>query len=125
MTIAERTAEIDRLLIKNCYGAEPKKISLAKFRTGDAAIERRTLIGKVWKSLAEKLKKQLYTYEELRAMLKAANCPLTPAEIGLSREQFLHGIKTAQLIRNRYTIIDMLYETGLLDDALKKLDVMC
>lgn len=124
LSIEERTAEIDRLLVKNCYGAEPKKISLAKFRTGDAALERRALIGKVWKSLAEKLQKQLYSYEELRTMLKEANCPLTPADIGLSREQFLHGIKTAQLIRNRYTILDFLYEAGLLDEAMKNLDRM-
>ena len=52
-------------------------------------------------------------------MLKEANCPVTPAEIGLSREQFLHGIKTAQLIRKRYTSLDMLYEAGLLDAALQ------
>ena len=57
-------------------------------------------------------------------MLKKANCPVTPAEIGLSREQFLHGIKTAQLIRNRYTILDLLYEAGLLDEAMKNLDKM-
>ena len=57
-------------------------------------------------------------------MLKDANCPVTPQEIGLTREQFLHGIKTAQLIRNRYTILDLLYEAGLLDEAMKNLDRM-
>ena len=57
-------------------------------------------------------------------MLKKANCPVTPAEIGLSREQFLHGIRTAQLIRNRYTILDFLYEAGLLDEAMKNLERM-
>jgi glycerol-1-phosphate dehydrogenase [NAD(P)+] len=57
-------------------------------------------------------------------MLKNANCPVTPAEIGLSREQFLHGIRTAQLIRNRYTILDFLYEAGLLEEAMRSLDTM-
>ena len=120
----ERVAEIDNLLVKNCYGSEPKKISLAKFRTGSAAEERRELIAKVWEELQGKLKNQLYTYEELKAMLKEANCPVTPQEIGLTKEQFLHGIKTAQLIRNRYTILDFLYEAGLLDEAMKNLDRM-
>ena len=50
---------------------------------------------------------------------------MTPEEIGLDKEQFLHGIKTAQLIRHRYTVIDLLYELGLMDEALKKLDIMC
>ena len=124
MSVEERTAEIDALLVKGCYGAEPRKISLAKFRTGSAAAERRELIASIWSELGQKLKKQLYTFEELRAMLKNGNCPTTPAEIGLSREQFLHGIKTAQLIRNRYTILDFLYEAGLLDEAMKNLEKM-
>lgn len=121
---AERSAEIDKLLVKNCYGAEPRKISLAKFRTGSAAAERREAIAQVWEELGEKLKKQLFSYEELKSMLKNANCPVTPAEIGLSREQFLHGIRTAQLIRNRYTILDFLYEAGLLEEAMRSLDTM-
>ena len=124
LTVEERTAEINALLEKGCYGTEPAKISLAKFKTGAAAEERRALIASLWDSLRSKLKKQLYTFDELHAMLKAANCPLTPAEIGLSREQFLHGIRTAQLIRNRYTILDLLYEAGLLDEAMKELDRM-
>ena len=57
-------------------------------------------------------------------MLLEAGCPVTPAQIGLSREQFLHGIRTAQLIRNRYTVLDFLYEAGLLEDAMTGLEVM-
>ena len=56
-------------------------------------------------------------------MLKAANCPITPAEIGLSQEQFIHGVKTAQLIRKRYTLLDVLEECGIMDEMLKKLAV--
>ena len=124
LSVEERTAEIETLLVKGCYGAEPQKISLAKFKTGGEALERRALIGQIWKELGGKLEKQLFPYETLRSMLKKANCPVTPAEIGLSREQFLHGIKTAQLIRNRYTVLDLLYEAGLLDEAMKDLDKM-
>ena len=124
LSTEERSAEIDKLLVKNCYGTEPKKISLAKFKTGNAAAQRRELIASVWEELGTKLSQQLYTFEELRAMLKNADCPVTPAEIGLSKEQFLHGIKTAQLIRNRYTVLDFLYEAGLLDEAMKNLDRM-
>ena len=40
------------------------------------------------------------------------------------RECARHGIKTAQLIRCRYTVLDLLYELGVLDDAIDSLDVM-
>ena len=124
LTVEARTAEIDALLVKDCYGPDPKRISLAKFKTGEAALERRKLIAGVWDSLRAKLEKQLYPYERLRSMLLEAGCPVTPAQIGLSREQFLHGILTAQLIRNRYTVVDLLYEAGLLEDAMTGLEVM-
>ena len=55
-------------------------------------------------------------------MLKKAGCPVTPSEIGLSREQYLHAVPTAQLIRMRYTVLDLLYECGLLADACKSLE---
>ena len=54
-------------------------------------------------------------------MLKKANAPTRFEEIGLTEEQYFHGIKTAQLIRNRYTSLDMLYEAGLLDAALSNI----
>jgi glycerol-1-phosphate dehydrogenase [NAD(P)+] len=57
-------------------------------------------------------------------MLARANCPTRPAEIGLTEEDFIHGVITAQLIRKRYTILDFLYEAGLFRLACKKLDRM-
>ena len=50
-------------------------------------------------------------------MFRAASCPAAPAEIGLGDAQFTHGILGAQLIRNRYTILDLLDELGLLREA--------
>ena len=50
-------------------------------------------------------------------MFRAASCPVAPAEIGLDAAQFEHGVLAAQLIRNRYTILDVLDELGLLREA--------
>ena len=116
---AERLAEIDHLLVRGCYGDEPRMTAMRKFLTGAALKERRARILSIWPALREKLRVQLIPFETARAMLKAAGCPVSPAEIGLDREQFLHGIRTAQLIRIRYTVIDLLYEIGLLDHALE------
>ena len=121
----ERTAEIDELLKKGCYGTAPKNTALAKHLTGEKLQERRDLIKAVWKDMQSRIRERLIPYSEAVEILKNAGCPVTPKEIGLDKEQFLHGIKTAQLIRHRYTVIDLLYELGLMDEALKKLDIMC
>ena len=47
-------------------------------------------------------------------MLKAAGCPVEPAQIGASPHDVLLATYGAQMIRNRYTILDLVYETGRL-----------
>jgi glycerol-1-phosphate dehydrogenase [NAD(P)+] len=74
--------------------------------------------------MSERIRCRFVSYADMKAKLLAAACPVSPGEIGLSTEQFLHGIRTAQLIRNRYTVLDLLYELGVLDEAMKKLTVM-
>jgi glycerol-1-phosphate dehydrogenase [NAD(P)+] len=120
----ERHKEIQSLLQRNCYGRQPEETALQKFKEGDALLERRQLIENSWPRLQAGLRRQLIPFQEIRAMLRAANCPTSAQEIGLGREQFLDAVKTAQLIRKRYTILDLLYEIGLLDAAMHKLQVI-
>ena len=123
-TEAERRKEIDSLLVRNCYGAGPAETAIKKYLTPEQTLERRKLIGSKWPELQRRLKERLIPFEELRAMLKKADCPTSSAQIGLSREQYLHAVPTAQLIRVRYTVLDLLYECGLLADACKTLEKM-
>lgn len=118
----EREAEIDALLIRGCYGTEVKKTALEKFLDGTDLKTRRELIWSVWEELRIKMREQLIPFDELRGMLKKAGCPTLPSEIGLNEEQFRHGITAAQLIRKRYTVLDLLYDTGLLAVAEKELN---
>ena len=120
LSIAEREAEIDQLLIKGCYGDAPKKTAMSKFFTGSALSERRELIYAHWENLQKRLKEQMIMFDGMKKLLSKANCPATPSAIGLTGEQFIHGIKTAQLIRCRYTVLDLLYELGGLDVAIDK-----
>ena len=124
LTAAERKQEIDALLVKNCYGAGPAETAMQKYLTPEQTLERRKLIESKWERLRQRLKEQIIPFEGLRNMLKQANCPITPQEIGLSREQYLHAVPTAQLIRARYTVLDLIYECGLLDDACRSLEKM-
>ena len=124
LTEAERRKEIGSLLVKNCYGPGPAETAVKKYLTPEQTLERRKLIGSKWAELQRRLKERIIPFEELRSMLKKADCPTAPAQIGLSREQYLHAVPTAQLIRVRYTVLDLLYECGLLADACRSLERM-
>ncbi len=124
LTREERIAEIDELLVKGCYSDAPRITAMEKFISGSELTARRNLIREHWSVLQERIRKQLIPFQQIRNMLLAAHCPVKPSEIGLSREQFLHAVKTGQLIRIRYTVTDLLYELGLLDKAMETLEQM-
>jgi glycerol-1-phosphate dehydrogenase [NAD(P)+] len=93
---------IDRML------AESK----AKYLTADQLRERLHFLISRWEELKQKVLQQIIPYQELRAMLLAADCPVTPEQINLSRERFRATFFQAQMIRNRYCILDLAYELG-------------
>ena len=124
LTADERRREINALLVKNCYGPGPAETAMKKYLTPEQTLERRQLIASKWGTLQRRLKEQIIPFESLRDMLKKAGCPVSPLEIGLGREQYFHAVPTAQLIRIRYTVLDLLYECGLLEDACKSLEKM-
>ena len=115
LSVAERSAEIDELLKKDCYGSGIKELALSKHET---APESREKLFAVWETLQKKLPEQIIPSDEAVKMLKAAKSPAHYTEIGLEKEQFIHAIRTAQLIRKRYTVLDYLYSLGLLEAAI-------
>ncbi|MBR3505521.1 MAG: iron-containing alcohol dehydrogenase, partial [Lentisphaeria bacterium] len=116
-TESERRAEVDSLLARGCYGAKTGEIAMGKFLTGKDLTARRELIFAHWDALVTRTAECLIPFDTLKAMFRAASCPVAPAEIGLDAAQFKHGVLAAQLIRNRYTILDVLDELGLLREA--------
>jgi len=117
----ERRSGLDRLLVKGCYGAAGET-AMEKFLEGDEGLRRRQLIFGHWEAMRRRIKEQYIPTEELRNMLKAVHCPSSYPEIGLSYEQFIHAVHTAQLIRKRYTVLDALYECGLLNAAVATIE---
>jgi len=97
------------------------KQSLAKYVDADALGERLELLGKLWPDLSKKLREQLMPADKLREKLWAAECPTSPEEIGLSIEDFKATYRRAQMIRSRYTILDLANEAGILDECVEEL----
>ena len=117
----EREKEVNELLKLGCYGDTPAQLAREKFLTPEEVLVRREEIYSQWTALQEKVKEQLGDQQAFVESLKRSGCPTTPEEIGLSKEQFTHGIFTAQLIRKRYNILELLIDAGLLKKAVAEM----
>lgn len=123
-SVDERRKNIEKLLEKGCYGDKVLPTAMSKFKSGDDILARRREILDKWESFKAPVRDRLIPFAELREMLKKAGCPWKPEMIGLDKAQLTGGVRRAQLIRVRYNIADLLYEAGVLEDAIKKLDVL-
>ena len=97
------------------------KQSLAKYVDADALGERLRLLREVWPGLRARVEEQLMTADELRGLLRRAGCPTNPEEIGLSKEDLRATYRRAQMIRSRYTVLDLANEAGILDECVEEL----
>jgi glycerol-1-phosphate dehydrogenase [NAD(P)+] len=97
------------------------KETLAKYIDADQLAQRLALLRERWPALRERVMEQLIPAEQLREMLQAAGCPTGPAEIGLRRSAFKETYSRAQMIRRRYTILDLATETGILGECVDEL----
>lgn len=95
--------------------------SLAKHLTPDQLRQRLELIASLWGELKPRLEAQLVPAAELQRMLRAAGTPAHPYDIGLSWAQFRDTYRRAQMIRKRYTALDLLLEANLLDELVGEL----
>ncbi|HAF86854.1 MAG TPA: sn-glycerol-1-phosphate dehydrogenase [Sphaerochaeta sp.] len=97
-------------------------IAKSKFLCGDALKTRRKAILRALPNILRRCSVQLPPFRELRQAMAEVSCPLTYADINTSKDNFLHAIRAAQMIRNRYTLLDLLYEAGFLEEALEAFD---
>ena len=94
-------------------------IAKSKFLFGDDLIQRRKAILRALPHILRRCSVQLPPFRELRQAMAEVSCPLSYTDINTTKENFLHAIRASQMIRNRYTLLDLLYEAGFLNEALK------
>jgi glycerol-1-phosphate dehydrogenase [NAD(P)+] len=95
--------------------------SLAKYIPPDQLRQRLTLIQERWSIIQGRLERQLMTAEQMRDMLRTAGCPTEPAGVGVSAAQLRETYTLARTIRSRYTVLDLVNETGILDACVDEL----
>ncbi len=71
-------------------------------------------IAERWDKLSMRVRRQLIPYATLRDMFRKAGCPVTPEGIGVTAGSVPAVVMAAQLIRNRYGILDLAFEIGRL-----------
>jgi glycerol-1-phosphate dehydrogenase [NAD(P)+] len=93
----------------------------AKDVDAGALRQRLTLLRERWPDLRERLTGQLLPAATLRDQLRAADSPTTPQDIGLAPDALRDTYRRAQMIRRRYTVLDLTNQAGILDACVEEL----
>ena len=92
------------------------KESGAKYVSTRALRDQLTLLQGRWGRIKERLENQLIPQSEMKRRLKLVGAPTEPEEIGVSREQLAKSFLRAQMIRRRFTVLDVALRIGKLKE---------
>lgn len=93
-----------------------------KFLSGEALQARRSALIAILPILKMRIAEQLPPLFDLRAALQAVGAPTIARDIGSDLAGLQRALRGAQMIRNRYTVLDLYWELGLFDRALSVLE---
>ena len=114
----KRQSYIDAILENDPAKDEIKAIYQEKFCHGQQIIDNRSAIIREWDCMKQRIQAQIIPFDELREKFKAVGCPVEPKDIALTQNAHVKGFRKAQLIRKRYTCLDLVYEIGALDTII-------
>ncbi len=97
------------------------KQTMDKYLDADALRARLELLKQQWPTMRERCAEQVMPPEEVETLLKQVGGIHHPSQIGLTEQRFHDTYYRAQMIRSRYTLLDLLYETGTLEDFVEPL----
>jgi glycerol-1-phosphate dehydrogenase [NAD(P)+] len=75
-------------------------------------------VADVWPDLAVRLRARLMPAQDMIQRLQRIGAPTASTDIGVSRAHLRATIAKARYLRDRYTVLDLLDETGLLSKAI-------
>jgi glycerol-1-phosphate dehydrogenase [NAD(P)+] len=121
ITLEQRVEEVGTL-----FSLMPGKdaalgTAIEKFHDGSTRKRIKELVVDRWTEFRHGVLNQLMPYQELRTLLQRAGCPIRGEDIGLSRVEALETGKKAQVIRNRYTALDLAWDLGILGPTLERI----
>ena len=93
----------------------------AKYLTREELETRYDCIVLSWDAMARRVSKRLVPYSELRRSFEEAGCPVCSSDISLEQSKLLDTYRTAGMLRNRYTVLDLAWECGMLERVTQAL----
>jgi len=90
-----------------------------KYIAGEALEARLRKLKDIWPDLRLRVSGHLMRNAEMKRHLRAAGSVCEAADIGVTAEQLKATVYASRFIRERYTILDLLAETGLLEEAVE------
>lgn len=97
------------------------KQTMDKYIDADALRERLELLRRRWPTIQERCRAQVMPPEKVESIIKAVGGVYHPAQIGLTRERFHDTYYRCQMIRSRYTMLDLLVESGVIQELVEPL----
>ncbi len=116
---SERESMIRKLFGDNVCGEKVIAESKAKYLEGDALLARLEKIASSWEEMKAKVERQIMSFTRMREMFRVAGCPIHPREIGVNSTRCAASAIAAQMIRSRYTVLDLAFDTGRLYAAVE------
>ncbi|MCK9548198.1 MAG: iron-containing alcohol dehydrogenase, partial [Sphaerochaeta sp.] len=118
----ERAHDIRSLFSDRRAAERALGVAADKFLAGAALQARRSALIALLPQLKARIGEHLPPLDDLRSALQAVGAPTTPVQIGSDLGGLQRAVRGAQMIRNRYTVLDLYYELGLFDRALSVLE---
>jgi glycerol-1-phosphate dehydrogenase [NAD(P)+] len=119
---AEREGEVRAAFASIPGKAGVIKVALEKMIDPETTETINRAFREEWKDIRNRVLAQLIPYEELKTLMARAGCPLVPESIGLTRSRVIAATRRAQMIRNRYTILDLIWGMGAMETLLSRLE---
>ena len=115
--LAVKEAEIRRLFGDGEIAARAIAETRLKHIEGPAMADRLARLREVWPALSARLRARLWTADHMSNHLARAGAPVRGIDIGVDDRTLHHSILKARFLRSRYTLLDLLDDCGLLEQA--------
>ena len=115
--MAAKAAEIRRVFGEGEIAERAIEETASKHAEGAALKERLARLKSAWPELSAKLRGRHWPAPRMIECLRLAGAPSQSADIGVSSDYLYRTILNSRFLRGRYTLLDLLDETGLLEQA--------
>lgn len=89
-----------------------------KHLSAQAHRERLEKLKNLWPDLSARLGQHLLSADEMTRLLTIVGAPVKASDIGVTQNYLRRTMLNARFLRSRYTLLDLLDETGLLEQAV-------